>query len=193
MGFSQILGSKLGNTIETAELTANSVTYAKLGDVHKWELLETLEPSGVTTITSTGTLTAYTRYKVIFYLTTPEATNVENVSIRFNADATAIYSNQYIAGTTVTNVQNTNQIRVSTMFDRYPAIGNIEFNGVSPAHANGEIQVTGSGSTSAGATYSHKFMAGEYTIGNAQQITSITMISDQDGMTGTIQIYGSAL
>ena len=81
----------LGTDISTAEIQTGAVTADKLDSTSlgKWELLDTATAAGGSdTLTTSGTITGYTRYCVIWeHADTAAACGY--IHLRFNADSTA--------------------------------------------------------------------------------------------------------
>lgn len=91
-GYSFSQGSVLGGSIGTAELETNAVTAAKLAaTLAPFVLLDTCTLAADTaTLSTTATLTGYTKYLVIF-AEAGNDTGADDFKVEFNDDAGGVY------------------------------------------------------------------------------------------------------
>lgn len=179
--------NSLGSTIQTGELDDGSVTAVKIGtDIQKWTLLETLTYSADSTKT-TGTLTAYNRYKIVYELE-PSAT--ASLGLRLNGLSTAIYDFVKHANSVMARVTGGTEFIVSNGLDAYNLLGEILVSGVSGSNASGQWTVDcGFNCT---ASYLYRMFDGYVDAGgSSQQITTFTLFCSTGTLTGTVKIYGS--
>jgi len=181
-------GSNFGASVDTGEITDGSVTEAKLETAlqTQWRLLETLNPSGVASITS-GTLTACSVYKVDFQDMTADASN-SNLLLRFNGDTGVNYDHTYIsAGAVVTGGGATSMLigSLSSTGLTFRNCGQLIINGKTKTIASGRINVAGIvGDVRANG------LVGSWIGGSAVQVSTMTFLAGAGNMTGKIRIYG---
>jgi len=173
------------NTSFSSELNTN-FTYLenKVDETPKWNLLETLSPSSVATIT-TGTLVAYDQYLVIFDDVVCENASNQTFFMRFNGDTGANYDS--LVGVTWATGQN--QIAICKGKSTSNIVGEILIGGKTVAATSGELPCNIS---LLGGTNADIFLKGAWIGGNATQITSLTIftLAASSDFSGTIKVYG---
>lgn len=177
----------LGVSIEASEIGAGAVIFSKLGsDLEGWELLETLNPSAVNTITTTGTIQVCAFYKVVFKEVFGSA--VQEFRLRLNADAGNNYDGIYIQGAgLVEDINNTMITLCSMRPTEIPVTGEVLIEGKTQAVANGELSILNN--SAGGINGAIIGLRGMWAGGNATQVTSINF-SANNNFTGTIEVYG---
>lgn len=178
-------GKADASTIEVS----SSKLQIKESNIPIWHLIETLSPSTASTITTTGTLTAYDEYMVQFNLTRDDAGATDNLLLRINADTGSNYTDKYINGTTNTSTGPNTSGFVCTMTNTHRVRGKIIYCGKTAAHASGTLAYRNEViSTGTGIVVLYGFWAG----GNNTQITSLTFLRNGAALTfsGTIKVYG---
>lgn len=162
------------------------VTYEDLGDVEKWALIETLSPSGVASISSTGTLKVYDEYKIII----SDLLLAENgyINLSMNSDSGNNYQIFYFDTTTLTYAGSQSSIKLMYGGTLHPINIEIVMNGKTPAVASGCItaNIVASGS------FNHiQGLGGVWIGGNATQLTSISIVASGTTISsGKVQIFG---
>jgi len=150
-----------------------------------WVPIETLSPSGVSTITTTGTLDVYDQYLLVIHnLLGGEATE-RNIQIRFNGDTGNNYSYQESNATLTTGASAS---RIASVKSTVYINGTVLIGGKTPAVASGVLSLI-SNCPSAGNSHP-TYLTGLWAGGNDTQITSITILPSSSTITGTIKVYG---
>ena len=167
---------------DTFDATTTNTTTHKNNHEH-WELLETMTYSADATKTS-GTLTAKAEYKAQLNLA---CTASGTASLQFNGITSNSYIRLVINGATPAVESSQPSIVVCATDSVTTLVGELIFNGVSSATANGEINVAINVSKRPGGTNG---IGGALNIGNAVQVTTMTLLVNSGTLTGTIKIYG---
>lgn len=158
--------------------------YDTVDETPKWVLLETLSPSGVSTVTSSA-LAAYDQYLLIFnnFISTSAAGDL--ILIRFNGDTGNNYTYQ-IANAAVQVAQT--GILIFYAIDQNRVSGEIHITGVTGTQIDGKLGVRSMIASSGGAAFP---FGGEWQGGNATQISTMTIYSSgSTNFSGAIKIYG---
>ena len=179
----------LGASIETAELTAGSVTYDKLGsDVYAWEHIETLSPSGVATITTSGTLPVYEEYLLV--IRNLQTNAVSDLNIQFNGDTAGNYYYENIINLTPTYSSAQNQAVIANFNTNQNVSGQVILNGKTSDVTNGRLDFRCSVGGSFGGAGHDIGLIGSWKGGNDTQLTSITIFSGSNFAGGDIEVFG---
>jgi hypothetical protein len=173
---------KIGSADGTTDLYIDKEDLRSEG----WAHIETLNPSDVSTISSTGTLPVYDNYKLILNIN-GESSNTDNMRLQFNGDTGTNYRVLYLNNTTITVGTSQPNIIIGSHNEQEHTYGEIFFKGITPTHANGRIDTQINYSAFPGAI---KGLSGDWDGGSATQLTSMTFLSSTYNFSGTIEIFG---
>jgi hypothetical protein len=185
--------SALGTSIENNEISDGVITVAKLsessfGDV--WVLIETLEPSAATTITS-GTLDAYDQYLIDVDVSTTEAVT-QNFHMRINGDTGTNYTYQDAVDGSFAETTGGSSMVISKSFyaSARGIVGSLLMNGKAGPSGNPQVAVINNNLTGE----SRKtFISGKVvSMSNNEQVSELNFFSS-NAFTGKIKIYGRSV
>jgi len=163
------------------------VQFADVGDLEKWELLETITPTATGSISTTA-LAARDHYKIVIKNMVSSAA-ADSFRVGINTVVTNDYQVLRINNVTVELVTAQANWHISTLKSTHPTYAILYIDGKTPNVANARFmmmaQVTNN--TTAGQI---KGLAGELFSAADTQLTSIEFTTSTGSMTGIIEIYG---
>lgn len=176
--------NKMGLSMGGNALGTN-ITQDELSGVRTLELLETLSPSGVATISTAGTLKAFDEY--VIDIETIQGADGDEFRMRINADSTAShYESVYVNSTpALAKTGGETSAYVGELHTRHCLTGQLNINGISGVHADGRCGIAMHVANSVVDRGLHAWWNG----GNATQITSFTFLGGSN-FTGKIRVYG---